>query len=211
MSLNITRVRTVSDSSTTFVGQDRNTAISGALAGNGTPATEYDPRLYFGWPGLAPYSNDNALPANTPAYVWDSTIQNGERIGVAARTPFISEPGATTLSIVVFVAVFCDNAHDTVIQIARQGEPFPFATITPIDSFSVPIPLRDGSMTPIDEPGPTFNWQDIRFYSSNIFINPPTSGYSVVLSIEGQNYISSGPNPAGIAFVMDTYYITENP
>ncbi|WP_123042473.1 hypothetical protein [Cohnella candidum] len=210
MSLNISRLRTVSDSSTTFVGPDRNTAISGALSGSGTPATNYTPRLYFGWPGLAPYSNDNGLPKLTPSYVWDSTIGNGERIGVAARTSFISNPGAIALSIAVSIAVFCDNAHDTQIQIFRQGEPFPYATITPKDTFGVPLPLSDGSMTPIDEPGPTFNWQDIRFYSSNIILTPADAPYSVVLSIEGQNYISSGPNPAGIAFVMDSYFITES-
>ncbi|MCR8644287.1 hypothetical protein NV379_16665 [Paenibacillus sp. N1-5-1-14] len=211
MSISIIRDRIVSSPSTTVVAIDRSTAISGLLNMTGTPATDVG-RSFFAWPGLDSYSNDNYFTPVTPAFVWGDTVIPGERLGFAASSQLTGNPSASSLSIIVFLTVFCDNAHDVVIQLLQEGKPFPAVTITPVDGFNVPLPLIDGTMTPMNEPvAPPFNWQTLRFYSGTVDVEDSTSNYSAVVSFEGQNYLNQGsaPNPAGLAFVMDTYFIFE--
>jgi len=198
--------------SPTFIASDRDTAISLALDGTGTRATPYG-RLFTGWPGLKPYSNDNAVftfgppppDDKTPQYLWADTITAGERLGFAVASATFSNPAAEGGVCVVSLTVFGDNAHTAVVTIVAEDGVF-VANLTPSGVGDTPIPLVDGSMAPIDE-NPPFNWQDIRYYSNEIQIEP--GSYRVVVSFEAQNYVSPPEiiNPAGLAFVADIRFI----
>ncbi|SYX83437.1 hypothetical protein [Paenibacillus alvei] len=200
------RRRTASNQNV-FVAPDRATAVSLALnAGFGALGNVTIVGQIPVWPKLNRYINDNFL-AGEPEYIWDSSISDGQSRGFAVVCESFQSTNA--IQLLTSLTVFTDNAHEAAIEIYDTGFPIP----TLVDSISpYPFPLTDGNMDPVTgytEVQP-YNWQTIRYFSgfsSTLAIN---TSYRLVVSFRAVNYNVIPPfaaNPAGLAFVLDSYFI----
>ncbi|WCK56179.1 hypothetical protein PP175_09825 [Aneurinibacillus sp. Ricciae_BoGa-3] len=193
--------------SKTYVSSvDRATAIAQARSGSGTVAAIVGrvPQ----WPQLLPYTADNVFSATPPSYVWDSVTATPQTRFFAVST--IGVTLATGQQFLVDLSVFCDDAHDSRIDIFDATDNKLFTTLTPASN------LIGGNLDP--NCGPTneapSNWLNIRHYSNAsdavpVGLNGHT--FQIVISFETVNYniVPLGlPNPAALAFTADIWLIS---
>jgi hypothetical protein len=202
----VSRNTPLGSATATFVSPiSRNAAISMAIAGAGSVATNVG-RVFSGWPQLLPYVNDNSgFTLTAPQYVWDSftTTPQTRYFAAAINTPVLDSDA----QLIVDLTVFCDNAHDALIEVFDAATGALVDTITP----APPVNLIDGSLDPNagtadDVP---FNWLNIRYYSNNS-VQLPNASHKVVVSFQAENYNINPPgsnNPAGLAFALDVYSV----
>jgi hypothetical protein len=203
----VSRNTPLGSATATFVSPiSRNAAIAMAIAGAGSVATNVG-RVFSGWPQLLPYTNDNSgFTLQAPQYVWDSfTTTPQTRYFAAAITSSAILTGA---QLIFNLKVFCDNAHDALIEVydATTGELVDIITPAP------PVNLIDGSLDPNagtadDVP---FNWLNVRYYSNVSKPIPVDVTYDIVVSFRAENYNINPPgsnNPTGLAFALDVYTV----
>jgi hypothetical protein len=191
----------------TFVSPvSRDAAIAMAKANAGSVATNVG-RVFSGWPQLLPYTNDNSgFTLQAPQYVWDLfTTTPQTRYFAAAITSSAILTGA---QLIFNLRVFCDNAHDALIEVYDATTGALVDIITP----APPVNLIDGSLDPNagtadDVP---FNWLNVRYYSNVSKPIPVDVTYDIVVSFRAENYNINPPgsnNPAGLAFALDVYTV----
>jgi hypothetical protein len=205
--------RIVSTAVNVFVADTRELAVQAAIAGLGIHAVNV-PRTVI-WPTLERFTNDNgAFPiynpsAQNPDFVWSSSTQSSQSLGLAASSSVYTFSQNTSIDI--NVTAFADNAMQMQIDLVNAD------TNLVISSFPLGTLLNDGNMNPatgvtIEQPFFPYNWQNVRFYSVSTGIIP-AGRYKLILSFTVVNYeqFPGLDNPAALAFDADIHEIPPLP
>lgn len=198
--------RVVSSTTNTVAAIDRATAVSNLLAGSSSNVVNVG--NIGGYPEIVKYTNDNntAFGGTTdPQIIWSQIpTVSGESHGFAVQSDLIPLSVGIINSFLISLAVFCDNAHLSRIQIVNDLGVFLVPQPTGLD-----VDLLDGSLNIFTAETLPYNWQRVRYYTIPVSLGTITAATNVrfVFSFSAVNYNidPSLPNPAGLAFIADIY------